>query len=123
MHLALKAAFGAILAAALSSTTAMAIDLTGAGGSAIYPVLQIWAQKYQQKTGDQVNYQAIGSGGGIAQIKAKTVDFANSDKPLLHDEIAQNNLVQLPQVVISIVPIVNLPGIKPGEMVLNGDIL
>ncbi len=97
MHLALKAAFGAILAAALSSTTAMAIDLTGAGGSAIYPVLQIWAQKYQQKTGDEVNYQAIGSGGGIAPIKAKTVDFANSDKPLLHDEIAQNNLVQFPK--------------------------
>ena len=63
-----------------------------------------------------MNYQAIGSGGGIKQIENKTVDFANSDKPLLHDEIAKNNLVQFPQVVISIVPIVNIPGIKPGEI-------
>jgi len=112
-----------VLATALLSSGAMAENLTGAGGTAIDPVLQIWAQKYERKTGSQVNYQAIGSGGGIKQIEAKTVDFANSDKPLLHEEIAKNNLVQFPQVVISIVPIVNLPGIKPGELVLNGDVL
>jgi len=102
---------------------ASAASLTGAGGTAIYPVLQIWASKYQAKTGDQVNYQAIGSGGGIKQIESKTVDFANSDKPLMHEELAANNLVQFPQVVISIVPIVNLPGIAPGQLVLSGDVL
>ncbi len=95
---------------ALVATNAQATSLTGAGGTAIYPVLQVWAQKYQQKSGDQVNYQAIGSGGGISQIKAKTVDFANSDKPLKHDELIAAGLVQFPQVVISIVPIVILPG-------------
>jgi phosphate transport system substrate-binding protein len=112
-----------VLLSTLLSGAASAEQLTGAGGTAIYPVLQIWAQKYQQKTGDQVNYQAIGSGGGIKQIEAKTVDFANSDKPLMHDEIAKNGLVQFPQVVISIVPIVNLPGIKAGDLVLSGDVL
>jgi phosphate transport system substrate-binding protein len=110
-------------AMSLAASGAFADNLTGAGGTAIYPVLQIWAQKYQQKTGSQVNYQAIGSGGGIKQIESKTVDFANSDKPLMHDEIVKNNLVQFPQLVISIVPVVNLPGIQPGQMVLNGDVL
>jgi phosphate transport system substrate-binding protein len=108
---------------ALMTGGAEAASLTGAGGTAIFPVLQVWSQKYQTKTGDQVNYQAIGSGGGISQIKAKTVDFANSDKPLKHDELAASGLVQFPQVVISIVPIVNLPGIKPGQLVLNGAVL
>ena len=98
----------------------MAANLTGAGGTAIYPVLQVWAQKYQQQNGDQVNYQAIGSGGGIKQIEAKTVDFANSDKPLMHDEIAQNHLVQFPEVVISIVPVIHLEGVASGQMVLDG---
>ncbi len=114
----------AVIAAAFSAIAPASADqLTGAGGTAIYPVLQIWAQKHQTKTGDQVNYQAIGSGGGIKQIEAKTVDFANSDKPLSHDEIVANSLVQFPQVVISIVPIINLPGVKAGELVLNGDVL
>ena len=123
----MKTSLRAMIAAALATTMlaggAMAANLTGAGGTAIYPVLQVWAQKYQQKNGSQVNYQAIGSGGGIKQIEAKTVDFANSDKPLLHDEIAKNNLVQFPQVVISIVPVVHIPGIGAGQMVLSGDVL
>ncbi len=122
MRLLTSLAAGA-LATALLSTAAFAVQLTGAGGTAIFPVLQIWAQKYKDKGGDEVNYQAIGSGGGIKQIEAKTVDFANSDKPLGHDEIVKNGLVQFPQVVISIVPIVNLPGIKAGDLVLNGDVL
>jgi phosphate transport system substrate-binding protein len=108
----------------LGATDAMAANnLTGAGGTAIYPVLQIWAAKYQQKNGDQVNYQAIGSGGGIKQIEAKTVDFANSDKPLMHAELAANMLVQFPQVIISIVPVVNLPGVAAGQLVLDGKTL
>jgi len=114
----------AILAAMLTTTflsgSALAANLTGAGGTAIYPVLQVWAQKYQQQNGDQVNYQAIGSGGGIKQIESKTVDFANSDKPLMHDEITQNHLVQFPEVVISIVPVVHLDGVAAGQMVLDG---
>jgi phosphate transport system substrate-binding protein len=123
MKFSLKTVLVAAAASALMSTSAFAVNLTGAGGTAIYPVLQIWAAKYAQKTGSRVNYQAIGSGGGIKQIEAKTVDFANSDKPLMHDEIAKNNLVQFPQVVISIVPVVHLPGISAGQMVLNGDVL
>src|SRR6185312_2918406 len=119
----LKTVLVAAAASALMSTSAFAVNLTGAGGTAIYPVLQVWAAKYAQKTGSQVNYQAIGSGGGIKQIESKTVDFANSDKPLEHAEIAQNHLVQFPQVVISIVPVVHLPGIQAGQMVLNGDVL
>jgi phosphate transport system substrate-binding protein len=107
----------------LVAQAASAASLTGAGGTAIYPVLQIWASKYQAKTGDQVNYQAIGSGGGIKQIEAKTVDFANSDKPLQHAEIAANHLVQFPQVVISIVPVVHLPGIQADQLVLDGKTL
>src|ERR1700744_708590 len=118
-----KAFLATALATTLFSGSAFAANLTGAGGTAIYPVLQIWAQKYQQKNGSQVNYQAIGSGGGIKQIESKTVDFANSDKPLMHDEIAQNHLVQFPQVVISIVPVVHLPGIGAGQLVLEGDTL
>jgi phosphate transport system substrate-binding protein len=116
---------GAAIAIALAalSSTASATNLNGAGGTAIYPVLSVWAQKYQQKTGDQINYQPIGSGGGIKQIEAKTVDFANSDKPLMHADLASNNLIQFPQVVISIVPVVHLPGIGAGQMVLDGKTL
>jgi phosphate transport system substrate-binding protein len=108
---------------AFAATGAQAASLTGAGGTAIYPVLQVWADKYSKVTGDQVNYQAIGSGGGISQIEAKTVDFANSDKPLVHADLVSHNLVQFPEVVISIVPIVNLPGIAAGQLVLSGDVL
>ncbi|HEY4123175.1 MAG TPA: phosphate ABC transporter substrate-binding protein PstS, partial [Rhizomicrobium sp.] len=111
------------ISAALISVPASATALNGAGGTAIYPVLQVWAQDYNTKNGIQVNYQAIGSGGGIAQIKAKTVDFANSDKPLKPEDLDQNGLVQFPQVIISIVPVVNLPGIKPGELVIDGKTL
>ncbi len=113
----------AAVAVALVSSAASADTLNGAGGTAIYPVLSVWAQDYQKTGGDQVNYQAIGSGGGIKQIEAKTVDFANSDKPLMHDDLAKNGLVQFPQVIISIVPVVNLPGIKPGQLLLDGKTL
>jgi len=120
----LMAAVAGFAAAAAISTSAYAAGtLNGAGGTAIYPVLSVWAQKYQEKTGVAVNYQAIGSGGGIKQIESKTVDFANSDKPLKHDDLTANNLDQFPQVVISIVPVLNLPGIKPGELVIDGPTL
>ncbi len=116
-------AVAGLLTAAVVATGAMAGNLTGAGGTAIYPVLSVWAKHYDEKTGIQVNYQSIGSGGGIKQIEAKTVDFANSDKPLMHEDLVKNDLVQFPQVIISIVPVVHIPGVKPGQLVIDGPTL
>jgi phosphate transport system substrate-binding protein len=113
----------AIFAAAIAPGAQAAGTINGAGGTANYPVLSAWAQDYKRQTGTAVNYQAIGSGGGIKQIKARTVDFANSDKPLMHDELAANHLVQFPQTIISIVPIVHLPDVKAGQLVLDGKTL
>jgi phosphate transport system substrate-binding protein len=123
MKKSLKTILAAAAASALLSNGAWAVNLTGAGSTAIYPVLQVWAQQYQRQSGTQINYQAIGSGGGIKQIQARTVDFGATDKPLTHDEIVKSRLVQFPQVIISIVPVVHLPGIKPGQMVLDGKVL
>ena len=102
---------------------AQAETISAAGGTAIYPVLSKWAETYKQKTGTGVNYQAIGSGGGIAQIKAKTVAFANSDMPLKPEYLGKDQLVQFPAVIIGITPVVNVPGIKPGELTFNGTVL
>ncbi|MDR3527063.1 MAG: phosphate ABC transporter substrate-binding protein PstS [Rhizomicrobium sp.] len=123
MKKGLKIGLASLASALLMAGAAMAANLNGAGGTAIYPVLSLWAQKYQQKSGSAVNYQAIGSGGGIAQIKAKTVDFGNSDKPLKHDELAAAHLVQFPEVIITIVPVVHLPGIAAGQLVIDGPTL
>jgi len=123
MNKGLKIGLATLASALLMAGAAMAANLNGAGGTAIYPVLSLWATKYQQKTGTAVNYQAIGSGGGIAQIKAKTVDFGNSDKPLKHDELAAAHLVQFPEVIITIVPVVHLPGIAAGQLVIDGPTL
>ena len=98
-------------------------SFTGAGSTAIYPVLSKWAESYYKQTGVRVNYQAIGSGGGIAQIKAGTVAFGATDKPLKPEELKQNGLVQYPAVVIGITPVVNISGIKPGDLVLDGTTL
>lgn len=105
------------------ATLAQADTLSAAGGTAIYPVMSKWAQTYKGKTGTAINYQAIGSGGGIAQIKAKTVAFANSDMPLKPEDLSKDNLIQFPAVIIGITPVVNLPGIKPGELTFNGQVL
>jgi phosphate transport system substrate-binding protein len=116
----------AVAAAAVTfvAAGAHAANLTGAGGTAIYPVLSKWADQYaKQPGGDTVNYQAIGSGGGIKQIESKTVLFANTDMPLTPDDVAKNNLVQFPQVIISITPVVNLKGIKSSDLVLDGPTL
>jgi phosphate transport system substrate-binding protein len=123
MNCTMKALLTAALATTLFSGGAMAANLTGAGSTAIYPVLQVWAADYQKMTGNQMNYQAIGSGGGIKQIESKTVDFGATDKPLAHDEIVKNNIVQFPQVIISIVPVVHLPGIRAGQLVFDGPTL
>jgi phosphate transport system substrate-binding protein len=114
----------AIAAATVSLTmSAHAASLTGAGGTAIYPVLSKWAALYAKETGDTINYQPIGSGGGIKQIESKTVVFANTDMPLKPEDVAKQGLVQFPQVIISITPVVHLSGIKPGELVFDGPTL
>jgi phosphate transport system substrate-binding protein len=121
MRIHLVAAVAA--AAAALATNVEAASLTGAGGTAIYPVLSKWADQYAKEKGDTVNYQAIGSGGGIKQIEAKTVLFANTDMPLKPEDVAKNGLVQFPQVIISITPVVHLAGVKPGELVFDGPTL
>jgi len=108
---------------ALSAAPAMADALTGAGSTAIYPVLSKWAGTYQKNTGTGVNYQSIGSGGGIKQIESKTVQFGATDKPLTPADLAKNSLIQFPQVIISITPVVNLQGIQPGQLRLDGEAL
>jgi phosphate transport system substrate-binding protein len=113
-----------VLALSLSlAGTALAADISGAGSTFIYPVFAKWADTYKTKTGTGLNYQSIGSGGGIKQVEAKTVTFGATDKPLGDDELTKNGLVQFPMVMGGIVPIVNLDGVKPGELVLDGPTL
>lgn len=96
-----------------------ATTIQGAGATFPYPVYSQWAYQYQQFAGDQLNYQSIGSGGGIAQIKAKTVDFGASDAPLEAAELDADGLVQFPMIVGGVVPIVNVPGVKQGQLKLT----
>jgi phosphate transport system substrate-binding protein len=112
---------GAVLACAAGG--AFAADISGAGATFPYPIYAKWAEAYKAKTGIGLNYQSIGSGGGIAQIKAKTVTFGASDKPLSPAELEPAGLTQFPTVIGGVVPVVNIAGIKPGDMVLNGETL
>ena len=102
---------------------AVAAEITGAGASFVYPLISKWSADYAKATGNKVNYQSIGSGGGIAQIKAGTVDFGSSDKPLASEELAKDGLVQFPSVIGGVVPVVNLPGIEAGKLRLTGALL
>jgi phosphate transport system substrate-binding protein len=113
----------AAVAAALGTTPALAVEITGAGASFPAPVYAKWADAYQKATGNKINYQSIGSGGGIKQITAKTVDFGASDMPLKPEVLEKDGLMQFPTVIGGIVPVVNLPGVKPGEMKLTGPVL
>ncbi|HEX4737701.1 MAG TPA: phosphate ABC transporter substrate-binding protein PstS [Allosphingosinicella sp.] len=97
--------------------------ITGAGSTFVYPVLSAWSADYSQSNGTKVNYQSIGSGGGIAQIKAGTVDFGASDKPLDPKELASSGLVQFPVVIGGVVPVVNIAGIDAGKLKLTGPVL
>jgi phosphate transport system substrate-binding protein len=97
--------------------------ITGAGATFPYPVYSKWAEAYQVKTNVQLNYQSIGSSGGIKQIKAATVDFGATDAPLKGDELTASGLVQFPTVLGGVVPIINVEGIKPGELQLTGELL
>jgi phosphate transport system substrate-binding protein len=114
-----QAAFGTFAFLAVAGS-AQAVDITGAGSTFVNPVLQKWAEAYKAKTGVALNYQSIGSGAGIKQIEANTVDFGATDKALEADDLKKNDLVQFPVIVGGIVPIVNLPGIKDGEIKLDG---
>jgi phosphate transport system substrate-binding protein len=100
-----------------------AAEMTGAGASFVFPAMSKWSSAYNQATQNKVNYQSIGSGGGIAQIKAKTVDFGSSDKPLDSAELTTAGLVQFPSVTGAVVPVINVPGINPGQLKLNGQVL
>ncbi len=100
-----------------------AAEITGAGSTFVYPILSKWAAAYKTDSGTAVNYQSIGSGGGIKQIEAKTVDFGATDMPLKPEELEKQDLIQFPIVNGAIVPIVNIGGIKPGELLLSGSLV
>lgn len=110
-------------AVAMTAGVAQADTVTGAGATFPAPVYTAWSQAYRASGGDALNYQAIGSGGGIKNIKAKTVDFGASDKPLQAGELTAAGLVQFPTVIGGVVPIVNLPGIQSGQVKLSGALL
>ncbi|WP_028535410.1 phosphate ABC transporter substrate-binding protein PstS [Paludibacterium yongneupense] len=113
-----------LFACALISTTSFAGDnITGAGATFPYPLYAKWAEAYRAQTGTNMNYQSIGSGGGIKQIQSKTVDFGASDMPLQPDVLAKSGLTQFPTVIGGVVPVVNIPGLKPGQIKLTGPLL
>ncbi|MGZ5200904.1 MAG: phosphate ABC transporter substrate-binding protein PstS [Telluria sp.] len=113
----------ASVSAALAMSSAMAADMTGAGSTFAYPIYAKWAEAYKAKTGNGLNYQSIGSGAGIKQIKAKTVDFGASDMPLSAEELQADGLMQFPTIMGGVVAVVNLDGIAPGQLKLSGDVL
>jgi phosphate transport system substrate-binding protein len=116
----------AIAAAGLLAATvlpAVALDISGAGATFPYPIYAKWADAYRRETGVGLNYQSIGSGGGIKQIEARTVTFGATDAPLSGDGLTKNGLVQFPMVMGGIVPVVNLAGIKAGDLVIDGPTL
>ncbi|MGH8504601.1 MAG: phosphate ABC transporter substrate-binding protein PstS [Stenotrophobium sp.] len=111
------------LAGTLLASHAFAADISGAGATFPYPVYAKWADAYKKETGIGLNYQSIGSGGGIKQIKAKTVTFGATDKPLTPEELNAAGLTQWPMVMGGVVPVVNVEGIKPGDLTLDGPTL
>ncbi len=107
----------------LMSLSAHAAELTGAGATFPYPIYSKWAEAYKASTGIGLNYQSIGSGGGIKQIKAKTVDFGASDMPLKAEELEKEGLMQFPAIIGGVVPVVNLDGVMPGQLKLTSDVI
>jgi phosphate transport system substrate-binding protein len=112
----------AVCAAAIASvaTFAQAASISGAGATFPAPIYAKWAEMYKAQTGNSLNYQAIGSGGGVRQITARTVDFGATDKPLKPDDLAAAGLAMFPTVIGGVVPVVNIPGIRSGQLKLNG---
>ena len=109
--------------AALTFSSVHASEVTGAGATFPYPIYAKWADAYKKATGNTVNYQSIGSGGGIKQIKAKTVDFGASDMPLKPEDLDADGLMQFPAVIGGVVPVINLDGVNPGQLKMTGDVL
>jgi len=119
-HLRIIAVAGLLAATILP---AAAMDISGAGATFPYPVYAKWADAYKKETGVGLNYQSIGSGGGIKQIEARTVTFGATDAPLKGDDLDKNGLVQFPMVMGGIVPVVNIAGVKAGDLVIDGPTL
>ncbi len=119
----LKTFVAAGIVAAATALPAAAADISGAGATFPYPIYAKWADSYKKETGVGMNYQSIGSGGGIKQIQAKTVTFGASDMPLKAEQLEKDGLVQFPTVMGGVVPVINVDGIKPGEIVLDGQTL
>ena len=114
---------GASAAMAFSSASVMAADMTGAGATFPYPIYAKWAETYKANTGNGLNYQSVGSGAGIKQIKAKTVEFGASDMPLKAEELEEAGLMQFPAIMGGVVTIVNLDGVKPGQLKMTGKVV
>jgi phosphate transport system substrate-binding protein len=112
----------AILLAAVA-ITAQATDITGAGATFPFPIYYKWAEVYKKETGKSLNYQSIGSSGGIRQINARTVDFGATDAPVKGEDLDKNGQIQFPAIIGGTVPVVNLDGIKPGELRITGPVL
>jgi len=113
----------AVLAGLALAGTAAAQDVTGAGSSFVAPVVAKWSAEYNKETGAKINYQSVGSGAGIKQIDAKTVDFGASDMPLTDEDLAKKGQIQFPVVIGGVIPVVNIQGIAAGQMHLNGPVL
>jgi phosphate transport system substrate-binding protein len=113
----------AVAASAALAVQAQAADITGAGATFPYPIYAKWAEMYKKVSGNGLNYQSVGSGAGIKQIKAKTVDFGASDMPLAADELNKEGLFQFPAIMGGVVPVVNLAGIAPGQLKLTGPVV
>jgi phosphate transport system substrate-binding protein len=112
-----------VVVAATFAVAAHAVEITGAGSTFVYPILSKWSSDYNQNTGTKVNYQSIGSGGGIAQIKAATVDFGATDMPMSVEDLKAKELGQFPSVIGGVVPVVNIEGVAPGKIRFTGPLL
>ena len=121
MHIVSRCLLAA--ATAVAASPVLAQDVTGAGASFPAPVYAKWADAYNKATGARINYQSVGSGAGVKQIQAKTVDFGASDAPLKDDELASSGLIQFPTVIGGVVPVVNIAGVAPGKLKLTGAVL
>jgi len=125
MNVSLKASITTVMGVAIMSlaTISAAQDVTGAGSSFVAPIVSKWASDYNKITGVKINYQSVGSGAGIKQIEAKTVDFGASDMPLTDEELTKKGLMQFPVVIGGVIPVVNIKGIAPGQLKLTGPVL
>ncbi|QWE23423.1 phosphate ABC transporter substrate-binding protein PstS [Polynucleobacter sp. AP-Jannik-300A-C4] len=112
-----------VIGAISVAPVAFAADMTGAGATFPYPMYAKWAEAYKAKTGSNLNYQSIGSSGGVKQIKAKTVDFGASDNPVKFEDLEKEGLVQFPAIIGGVVPVINVEGVKPYELKLSPDTL